>query len=84
VDLLGYLAEHLIVGEVKTSAKSFTGEQIRKDLSLPAHAGADTYVMVAVNAISAEQLAMTMNLAAAQKCQLPTFSGETARPAAQS
>jgi hypothetical protein len=84
VDLLGYLAEHLIVGEVKTSAEAFTEEQVRKDLTLAACAGADIYVMIAVNAITAEQEGMAKSRADAQGCRLLTFSGETARLAAPS
>lgn len=40
VDLLGYLAEQLIVGEVKTSPADFTEEQVRKDLTLAARPAA--------------------------------------------
>lgn len=84
VDLLGYLAEQLIVGEVKTSPAEFTEEQVRKDLALAAWVGADMYVMVAVYAITAEQEGMAASLAADQGCRLLTFSGATARPAAPS
>ena len=80
VDLLGYLAEHLIAGEVKTSPADFTEPQIRKDLSLAAKIGADIYVMVAVYPLTPEQEGMAATLAAAEGCQLLTFSGSTARP----
>jgi hypothetical protein len=79
LDLLGYLDEHLIAGEVKTSPAEFTEEQIRKDLSKAARIGADIYVMVAVHALTAEQEGLAGSLATAQGCQLLTFSGETAR-----
>ena len=81
VDLLGYVAEHLIVGEVKTSPADFTEEQIKKDLSLAAQVGADIYVMVAVHPLTAAQEGMAATLATAQGCQLRIFSGDTARPA---
>jgi len=84
VDLLGYLGEHVIVGEVKTSPGEFTEEQITKDLSLAARADADIYVMVAVYPLTAEQEGMAAGLAAAQGCQLLAFSGSAARPAGQS
>jgi len=81
VDLLGYLAEHLIAGEVKTSPEDFTEDQIKKDLSLAARIGADIYVMVAVHPLTEGQKDMAASLATAQGCQLLTFSGGTARPA---
>jgi hypothetical protein len=81
VDLLGYLGEHLIVGEVKTSPADFTEEQITKDLTLARRAGADIYVMVAVHPLTAEQEGLAARLAAAQGCQLLAFSGSAARPA---
>jgi len=84
VDLLGYLAEHLIVGEVKTSPADFTEEQIKKDISLAAQVGADIYVMVAVHPLTNKQKGMAAALAAAQGCRLLTYSGDTARPAASS
>jgi len=84
VDLLGYLAEHLIVGEVKTSPADFTERQVKKDLSLAVRIGADIYVMVAVYPLTADQQGMAAALAAAQGCQLLTFSGDTARPAVPS
>jgi hypothetical protein len=80
VDLLGYLAEHLIAGEVKTSPEDFTEDQIKKDLSLAARIGADIYVMVAVHPLTEGQKGMAASLATAQGCQLLTFSGGTARP----
>jgi hypothetical protein len=84
VDLLGYLAEHLIVGEVKTSPADFTEQQIKKDLSLAALIGADIYMMVAVHPLTAEQEGVAAALATAQGCQLLPFSGDTARPAVPS
>jgi hypothetical protein len=69
VDLLGYLAEQLIVGEVETSPADFTEEQAGKDLTLAARVGADIYVMVAVYAITAGQEGMAASLAADQGCR---------------
>ena len=70
----------VIAGEVKTSPADFTEPQIRKDLSLAAKIGADIYVMVAVYPLTPEQEGMATTLAAAEGCQLLTFSGRTARP----
>jgi hypothetical protein len=84
VDLLGYLAEHLIVGEVKTSPADFTEEQVKKDLSLAAEIGADIYVMVAVHPSPPSRKARPPPSPAAQGCRLLTFSGDMARPAASS
>jgi hypothetical protein len=81
LDLLGYMGEHLVAGEVKTSPADFTEEQVTKDLSLAARIGADIYVMVAVYALTSAQEGMAATLAAAQGCQLRTFCGDTARPA---
>ena len=81
LDLLGYVAEHLIAGEVKTSPADFTEKQITKDLSLAARIGADIYVMVAVYPLTSVQEGMAAKLAAAQGCQVLIFSGDTARPA---
>lgn len=82
VDLLGYLGEQVIVGEVKTSPAEFTEEQIKKDLSLAAQANADIYAMIAVHAITDEQMDTAAGMASAQGCRLLAFSGETARPGA--
>jgi hypothetical protein len=82
VDLIGYLAEQVIIGEVKTSADWFTENQVKKDLALAARVRADVYVMVAVTAISEQQKIMAGALAAAQGCELLTFSGLEARSAA--
>jgi hypothetical protein len=81
-DLIGYLAEQIIIGEVKTSANWFTEAQVKKDLALAAQVRADVYVMVAVTAISEQQKTMAGALAAAQGCELLTFSGPEARLAA--
>lgn len=81
LDLLGYVAEHLIAGEVKTSPADFTEKQITKDLSLAARIGADIYVMVAVYPLTSVQEGMAAKLAAAQGCQVLIFSGDTARSA---
>ena len=81
LDLLGYVAEHLIAGEVKTSPADFTEKQITKDLSLAARIGADIYVMVAVYPLTSVQEGMAAKLAAAQGCHVLIFSGDTARPA---
>jgi hypothetical protein len=84
VDLLGYLGEQVIVGEVKTSPADFTKEQVTKDLVRAARVKADIYAMVAVYPLTAEQEGMAAGLAAAQGCQLLPFSGSAARPAAES
>ena len=84
VDLLGYLGEHLIVGEVKTSPADFTEEQITKDLTIAARCGADIYVMIAVHPLTAEQEGMAAGLAASRGCRLLAFSGRTARPTGES
>ncbi len=81
LDLLGYVAELLIAGEVKTSPADFTEKQITKDLSLAARIGADIYMMVAVHPLTSAQEGMAATLATAQGCQLRIFSGDTARPA---
>lgn len=36
VDMLGYLAEQVVVGEVKTAVEWFTEDQVKKDLALAA------------------------------------------------
>jgi hypothetical protein len=79
VDLLGYLGDQVVVGEVKTSPSEFTEEQIKKDLSLAAQASADVYAMIAVHPITDEQAGIAAGLAAAQGCRLLTFSGAEAR-----
>jgi hypothetical protein len=84
VDLLGYLGEQVVVGEVKTSPSEFTEEQVRKDLFLAAQANADIYAMIAVHTITDEQAGIAARLASAQRCRLLTFSGATARPGAPS
>ena len=82
VDLLGYLAEQVVVGEVKTAAEWFTEDQVKKDLALVARVRAKLYVMVAVTAISDKHQAMASRLAEDQGCRLLIFSGPTARPVA--
>ena len=52
VGLLGYMAEHLILGEVKTSPADFNEDQVKKDLSLAAQISADIYVMVTVRPLT--------------------------------
>ena len=84
VDLLGYLGEQVIVGEVKTSPADFTKEQVTKDLVRAARVKANIYAMVAVYPLTAEQEGMAAGLAAAQGCQLLPFSGSAARPAGES
>lgn len=84
VDLLGYMGEQVIVGEVKTSASDFTQEQITKDLFLAGEANANIYAMIAVHPITAEQTEVATRLSAAQGCRLLTFSGAAARPAPSS
>jgi hypothetical protein len=84
VDLLGYMAEHLILGEVKTSPADFNEDQVKKDLSLAAQISADIYVMVTVRPLTERQKGMAAGLAAAQGCRLLTFSVDAARPATSS
>jgi hypothetical protein len=81
-DLIGYLAEQVVIGEVRTSADWFTEDQVRKDLALAVQVRADLYVTVAVIAISEQQKTMADALAAAQGYELLTFSGPETSPAA--
>lgn len=71
LDLLGYIGEQVVAGEVKTSPADFTEKQITKDLSLAARIGADIYVMVAVYALTSAQEGMAATLAVAQGSPSP-------------
>lgn len=79
LDLYGVHAAQVVAGEVKTSAKAFSDAQIRRDVDLSARVGADVHLMVALDEIPADRLAVAQKRCSKSGLQLLSLSGRELR-----
>ena len=77
IDILGFLGQEVVAGEVKTSAEDFTPEQIDKDLKIAVAVGADVYVVASTGAISQAQRAVAREKADEAGCHLMIIDWES-------
>ncbi len=77
IDILGFLGQEVVAGEVKTSAEDFTPEQIDKDLKIAVAVGADVYVVASTGAIGQAQRAVAREKADEAGCHLMIIDWES-------
>lgn len=70
IDILGFIDQQILAGEVKTSPQDFTQEQIDKDLQKVSAVGADVYVIASTGAIDEPQRIIAREKADAAGCRL--------------
>jgi hypothetical protein len=82
LDLLGYVDDQVVAGEIKLTGRQFT--TLRRDIELSKAVGADAHVMACVDDLPAEVRLRAESLARRVKIELLILDRTDLRPAARS
>lgn len=80
IDVFGVVGGALFAGEVKTSGKAFTEEQLRADINHSVALGVDLHVMACVDEMPSEAARLASQLCAAERISLEIFDRTFMRP----